>query len=492
MKKNLKIAKEKIAKSGSKGITLIALVVTIVVLLILAGITINAVLSEGGIFNTAKNAQNVQQQATIKEKVEMMLADAQLQKLVNNKSLKAYFEEQGYRVTENTTAGTISITLEGKKVTINENTLQIMGMEETIVANTDWYTNAQGSSTYTISTAGELLGLASIVNEGTDNFSGKTVVLNGNIDLKNNDWTPIGETSAKAFAGTFNGQDYTISNFNTSGVASAGLFGYLTGTVKNVKVQGINLQGTTYAGGIVGYAETGIVENCVVDTGEIKANTMGGIAGYSNTESNFSGNTVNNLNCTITYSSENTNNTYGKLIGSLPTAEGTNNTFTDFKVKLVGTVDNDTDLNAVLIENANIIDITVNGELNLMCSGSENTLLGGADTESIILKGTENSKITLATNYVSKLNMQNLNGTLYLEDLEMTSTQTQGTWNTYDIMFECNTSCKNIRFEKCIALGDGGDGEGKKYTLNNVEINDTYDAYGIWISAKGSDVSFKY
>ena len=37
-----------------RGITLIALVVTIVVLLILAGITINMLFSNGGIFKTAQ------------------------------------------------------------------------------------------------------------------------------------------------------------------------------------------------------------------------------------------------------------------------------------------------------------------------------------------------------------------------------------------------------------------------------------------------------
>ena len=40
------------------GITLIALVVTIVVLLILAGVTINAVFSDSGIIKKAQNAQN--------------------------------------------------------------------------------------------------------------------------------------------------------------------------------------------------------------------------------------------------------------------------------------------------------------------------------------------------------------------------------------------------------------------------------------------------
>ena len=46
------------------GITLIALVVTIVVLLILAGVSLNAIFSENGIINRAKDAQNKMDQAT--------------------------------------------------------------------------------------------------------------------------------------------------------------------------------------------------------------------------------------------------------------------------------------------------------------------------------------------------------------------------------------------------------------------------------------------
>ena len=49
--KNKRILKE-------RGITLIALVVTIVVLLILAGVTINAVFSDSGIIKKAQEAQN--------------------------------------------------------------------------------------------------------------------------------------------------------------------------------------------------------------------------------------------------------------------------------------------------------------------------------------------------------------------------------------------------------------------------------------------------
>ena len=70
-KKENKISKEikinkKLARrnySNQTGITLIALVVTIVVLLILAGVSINALFGDSGIINKAKDAQNKMDQA---------------------------------------------------------------------------------------------------------------------------------------------------------------------------------------------------------------------------------------------------------------------------------------------------------------------------------------------------------------------------------------------------------------------------------------------
>ena len=71
-KKENKISKEikinkKLARrnySNQTGITLIALVVTIVVLLILAGVSLNAIFSENGIIKRAQDAQNKMDQAT--------------------------------------------------------------------------------------------------------------------------------------------------------------------------------------------------------------------------------------------------------------------------------------------------------------------------------------------------------------------------------------------------------------------------------------------
>ena len=59
-RKETKISKE----TNQAGITLIALVVTIVVLLILAGVSINAIFSENGIIKRAQDTQNKMDQAT--------------------------------------------------------------------------------------------------------------------------------------------------------------------------------------------------------------------------------------------------------------------------------------------------------------------------------------------------------------------------------------------------------------------------------------------
>ena len=56
-------------KQANIGITLIALVVTIVILLILAGITINLVFSDNGIIKKAQIAKNEVEVSTIKEAI---------------------------------------------------------------------------------------------------------------------------------------------------------------------------------------------------------------------------------------------------------------------------------------------------------------------------------------------------------------------------------------------------------------------------------------
>ena len=68
-------------RNTQKGITLVALVVTIVVLLILASITIGAVTSENGIL---RNANDAKEQIEIAEEKEIV-GRATIQAMGNNK-----------------------------------------------------------------------------------------------------------------------------------------------------------------------------------------------------------------------------------------------------------------------------------------------------------------------------------------------------------------------------------------------------------------------
>ena len=79
MKENLQLQKN----AKMSGITLIALVVTIVVLLILAGITISLVFSENGIIAKAREAANKTNEAVINEQAQMNDVTAAMENMLN-------------------------------------------------------------------------------------------------------------------------------------------------------------------------------------------------------------------------------------------------------------------------------------------------------------------------------------------------------------------------------------------------------------------------
>ncbi|MDR0852608.1 MAG: dockerin type I repeat-containing protein [Clostridiales Family XIII bacterium] len=106
----------------------------------------------------------------------------------------------------------------------------------------------------TISTAAELSAFAQAVNAG-DDFSDKIVRLGADIDLAGATWTPIGRFApidnpvpAHAFAGTFDGDGRTISGLSITSGDSVALFGYLTGELSDLTVEGSVSGGETVAG----------------------------------------------------------------------------------------------------------------------------------------------------------------------------------------------------------------------------------------------------
>lgn len=132
------------------------------------------------------------------------------------------------------------------------------------------------SGVYLIDTAAKLAWFADAVNGGQKAISGK---LTANINLNGKTWTAIGTDSNK-FAGTLDGDNYTVSGLAGTG----GLVYYLSanGTVKSLCVD-CAIDGTSNVGGIADKSE-GRIENCLV-SGYIKGGDdvifgVGGIVGH--------------------------------------------------------------------------------------------------------------------------------------------------------------------------------------------------------------------
>ena len=86
-------------KKNQTGITLVAVVVTIVVLLILAGVSINLVIGQNGLINRAKEAVKKTQEAIRNEEKEMSIAN----EFINKAKLK--WIQTGVKITENNENG---------------------------------------------------------------------------------------------------------------------------------------------------------------------------------------------------------------------------------------------------------------------------------------------------------------------------------------------------------------------------------------------------
>ena len=86
-------------KMKEKGITLIVLVVTIIVLLILAGIAISLSIGNNGLFSRAKNSEEEHKKASIKEELELLIGDIQIDIVLEGKQIIG--EELEHKLNQN-------------------------------------------------------------------------------------------------------------------------------------------------------------------------------------------------------------------------------------------------------------------------------------------------------------------------------------------------------------------------------------------------------
>lgn len=115
-------------------------------------------------------------------------------------------------------------------------------------ADYSWYTADPAAKAFTLANAAQLVGFANLVNgeapatvsPGAVSFEGATVKLGANVNLKGNEWAPVGDAD-HPFQGTFDGDGKTVDNFKVTGAKRAaylGLIGYVgkKGSVRDVKV----------------------------------------------------------------------------------------------------------------------------------------------------------------------------------------------------------------------------------------------------------------
>lgn len=151
-----------------------------------------------------------------------------------------------------------------------------------------------------------------------NNLGGKYILM-GDIDLSSiSAWEAIGATESSAFSGTFDGNGYSIKNLTTGFALYNGLFGVVTGTIKNLNLDNVRIDtvtkpdGTstvsTSAGAVAGWLK-GTISNVSVTNSYIYGGLMaGGLVGSSG------GNITNSYteNTTVTG-----NGYLGGLTGSL-------------------------------------------------------------------------------------------------------------------------------------------------------------------------------
>lgn len=301
------------------GITLITLVVTIIILLILAGITIATITSDNGII---KNANDAKEQTEIAEEKEIV-DRATIQAMGNNKRgnlVEDELQEQLDKITDN---GKTEVSDNGEEfevVFVDSNRYYNVDKDGNIIEEGkivvdkspgDITKDENGNEIeegqpYEIWCIEDLVAFSNMVNgEGIIIENGKAIEINTSMDFSNkivelktklnfkskysyadseridfgdingneNDgntlmnemttgtgFNPIGKIHlGSSFRGIFDGNGNNIDNIYINRETTSGLFGYVSGAeeIKNINISGEIIATNGYAGGIIGYYSQG-------------------------------------------------------------------------------------------------------------------------------------------------------------------------------------------------------------------------------------------
>ncbi|MBN2513845.1 MAG: PASTA domain-containing protein [Sedimentisphaerales bacterium] len=144
------------------------------------------------------------------------------------------------------------------------------------------YSGGDGSAEfpYQIANVDDFMQLSGTPTDWSNSF-----VLTANINLSGRTFTqaPIAPTFSSVFMGTFEGDNHTISNLkiNAPNQDYIGLFGNVSsgGKIYNIKLDGVDIQGRNYVGGLVGDNQYGRITSSYVSGSVAGISFVGGMVG---------------------------------------------------------------------------------------------------------------------------------------------------------------------------------------------------------------------
>lgn len=305
----------------NKGITLVALIITIIVMIILVSTTVSILIGENTPIKQAKRLQSKSDLERLKEDILMATIDKKIDDYVEGGDMLNCLNKIADITIDEIAVGTYHVTRGTAEVTvyedgdIEEGQVEIWG--GTIAQPTcpefkenateegvwDWYIYKPSELQFLQefvnngnSLTGDVRNLTPLVAEANRSkvviTENKTkVYLMNNLDMgaregatkgdvekrwekaadgvtdsvnqTSYNWTPIGaDNDTKKFKGIFEGQDHTIRGVYVNRTANSnGIFGN-SNTIKNLTIKDSYIKGGTGTGGIVGALRTGEVLSC--------------------------------------------------------------------------------------------------------------------------------------------------------------------------------------------------------------------------------------
>ena len=277
----------KYSKEKNNGITLIALVVTIIVLLILAGVSISTLTGNNGIITQAQSAKENTEKATEEEKIQLSVIGSK----TKDNGYSDILDETSFKNELNKQFGNQELDVRANKdgsfiVTVVDTKRKYYINDDLTIINSD--------NIIEIGTKIKLENFRDDVNNG-NSYEGKAVLLTNNINLEGEAWGPIGtyptknstpadETNAP-FKGIFDGCGYEVDNFNINTTDKVqGLFGLVNnGKVSNLGIgSNVNISGGTGRAGVIAYAYNGTkIYNCYNNGTISGTDNVSGIVGVA-------------------------------------------------------------------------------------------------------------------------------------------------------------------------------------------------------------------